>query len=437
MIVETAKGLLEVYVLCDNCLGRQFAMLSHGLTNHERGNAIKNILILEGSRLVIDGDKQGRRMLELVAVNGLSELAEETLEVRSVKGEKKNKACYICNGAFEYIDELTQKVAEKLLEYECETFLIGIRVPNEVEEKEDELRARFNIRWGESIRNEFSREVGKRVAEITKKTPDHDKPEMMVIVNPFTKQTSAEANPLYIAGRYKKLVRGIPQIRRLCSECNGKGCQECGWTGKQSSESIEELVTPRIREKTRGLGGVFHAAGREGIDVRVLGSGRPFIVEIKNPRIRKIDLQRVQEEINKEAKGKIEVVDLKFSSKENVKRLKEEDEAARVYRATVEFERKITDEELTRIKEGLDNKFINQTTSLQTMKTRKKYLYEVKLKRLKSNLVEMLIQCQGGLYIKELISGDDGRTTPSVAGIINAPAKCVELDVMNVHVEVD
>jgi tRNA pseudouridine synthase 10 len=44
----------------------------------------------------------------------------------------------------------------------------------------------------------------------------------------------------------------------------------------------------------------------------------------------------------------------------------------------------------------------------------------------------MRIQCQGGLYIKELITGDEGRTTPSVAEILNVEAKPLELDVLNV-----
>ncbi|MDQ1281077.1 MAG: tRNA pseudouridine synthase 10 [Thermoproteota archaeon] len=437
LIVDTAEELLGAYVLCDNCLGRQFAMLSHGFTNKARGEAIKNIMILEGSRLVDEGDRRGRKILGIVAVNGLSNLARETLKTHGIKSDKKSGICYVCSGTFEFIDEFAKNISEILSEYEYQTFLIGIKIPNEVEEREDELRARFNIRWGESIRNEFSREVGKKVAEITGRTPDHEKPETTVILNPFTKKASVESNPLYVEGRYKKLVRGLSQIRRICSECSGKGCQVCGWTGKQSSESIEELITLPIMKKTKGLGGVLHAAGREGLDVRVLGKGRRFIVEIKNPRVRNIDMQPVQNEINKEANGRIEVSDLKLSSREGVKRLKEEEGVARIYSATVEFARDVTDEELKRLKECLDNKFISQTACYQTMRTRKKYLYEVKIKRLKFNVIEMLVQCQGGLSIRELISGDDGRTSPSVADIIDASAKCIQLDVMDVHVEVD
>ena len=51
------------------------------------------------------------------------------------------------------------------------------------------------------------------------------------------------------------------------------------------------------------------------------------------------------------------------------------------------------------------------------------------------NRVEMKIRCQGGLYIKELVSGNEGRTVPSIASIINAEAKPLELDVLNVIME--
>jgi tRNA pseudouridine synthase 10 len=45
---------------------------------------------------------------------------------------------------------------------------------------------------------------------------------------------------------------------------------------------------------------------------------------------------------------------------------------------------------------------------------------------------EMKIRCQGGLYVKELVTGDDGRTVPSVSEVLNNKAKPLKLDVLNV-----
>ena len=40
---------------------------------------------------------------------------------------------------------------------------------------------------------------------------------------------------------------------------------------------------------------------------------------------------------------------------------------------------------------------------------------------------------EAGLYIKELISGDDGRTRPSLAEILGRPARVLRLDVVQVE----
>ncbi|MEA2089146.1 MAG: hypothetical protein U9O89_00070, partial [Thermoproteota archaeon] len=65
-------------------------------------------------------------------------------------------------------------------------------------------------------------------------------------------------------------------------------------------------------------------------------------------------------------------------------------------------------------------------------RVREKYIYETKVKRLTPNKVEIRVRCQGGLYVKELITGDEGRTEPNVAGIIHAETTPLELDVLNV-----
>jgi tRNA pseudouridine synthase 10 len=191
---------------------------------------------------------------------------------------------------------------------------------------------------------------------------------------------------------------------------------------------------------TKGTNVKLHAAGREDVDVRMLCAGRPFIIEIKEPKLRKIDLEKLKWSVNLTAEGKIEIDALKFTSKEAVRRLKEGEKANKVYRAVVEFASELSEEEMLKI-EALNDRLINQQTPTRVvhrraLRTRKRYVYGVKMKRLKPNRLEMRVHCQGGLYIKELVSGDEGRTTPSVAEIVGISAKCVELDVMKVEVEV-
>ncbi|MGZ7067539.1 MAG: tRNA pseudouridine(54/55) synthase Pus10, partial [Methanobacterium sp.] len=48
---------------------------------------------------------------------------------------------------------------------------------------------------------------------------------------------------------------------------------------------------------------------------------------------------------------------------------------------------------------------------------------------------EIIIMCEGGLYIKELISGDLGRSKPSISEILGTPALCTQLDVLEVKIK--
>ncbi|KPV64565.1 MAG: tRNA pseudouridine synthase Pus10 [Candidatus Bathyarchaeota archaeon BA2] len=435
-ILEKAQKMLEKHPLCNHCLGRQFALLGYGLDNHKRGEAIKLLLTMRSHRLALLGKKAGVSLLKIIATNGSFDMAAEILKKMRKKVGKKQE-CYLCQGRFKHLDELVDKSLEKLKAYEYTTFLVGVELPTEVEEREDEFKAEFDVRHGENMRNEFSRDIGKEISEITKKAVDYKKPDVVVILNPFTGQVTLQANPLYIRGRYRKPTRGIPQSKWVCKKCRGKGCPRCNWTGKMYPESIEEIIAGPTLEKTGGEDASFHAAGREDVDARMLGRGRPFILEVKKPKRRFIDLQELTQTINEQAQNKVKVLNLRFADKSAVRKLKEAEASAKVYRTIVEFDRNVSDEELKILEKSLTNAVVHQRTPLRVSHrradlVREKYIYEAKIKRLTPNRVEMKIQCQGGLYIKELITGDEGRTDPCVSGIIKAGAKPIELDVLNV-----
>jgi len=439
-ILEKAKRLLEEYALCDHCLGRQFALLGHGFTNDERGEAIKQLLVLESCELVLNGKEDARSTLQLIATNGFSKVAAETL--KEIGGEVKEgeRKCYLCQGVFNALDDLARDVTEKLSGFEFESFLIGVKANDSVENREDELRAKFNIKWGESIRCELSREIGKRVSQITNKSVNYERPDILVLMDPFVNIVRLQVNSLFIAGRYRKLVRGIPQTKWICKNCRGRGCAICNWTGKMYQESVEELIAEPLLEITGGVSAKFHGAGREDVDARVLGSGRPFVVEVKSPKKRLMDLREVEMKINQHAQKKVKVSDLKFSSKDSVKKIKAEGQAEKLYKVTVEFERGISDDELTKLEQELSGQVVQQLTPLRVLprrseKVREKRIYEARVQRKRQKRIEILIRSQGGLYIKELVTGDQGRTTPNISQIVGTQAKCVELDVLDVHVE--
>lgn len=438
-LLEKTQRMFESHPLCDHCLGRQFALLGYELDNQRRGEALKTLLTMVGHGLASSGNRRGVSLLRTVAVNGSFGMAAGVLR-KMGKRVRKGRVCYLCEGMFGSLPELVSKAVKKLGDYEYKTFLVGIKLPVGVEEREDEFRAEFAVEHGESMRNEFSREIGKRVSEITGKEADYKRPDVVVIVNPFTKRLTLQVNPLCIAGRYRKLVRGIPQSKWLCRECGGKGCPRCNGTGKMYPESVGEIIAAPILGKTGGEDAVFHAAGREDIDARMLGRGRPFVTEIKKPRKRFVDLRALRKVINEQAKGKVRVSSLRLTDKEAVRKLKRRESAEKIYRALVEFDRSVSDEEIGSLERALAGTVVHQQTPLRVVhrrsdRVREKHIYETEVKRLTSNRVEMRIRCQGGLYVKELITGDEGRTEPSVAKIVGVKASPLELDVLSVVME--
>ncbi|MEM1601964.1 MAG: tRNA pseudouridine(54/55) synthase Pus10 [Candidatus Bathyarchaeia archaeon] len=439
-ILEISLKMLEKYPLCDNCLGRQFALLGFGVDNCDRGRSIKLLLALSAHEMVLSKDKrereEGMAILKMLATNGSLKMAQDLLR-RMKRRFGEEKECFLCGGCFKNLQEITDKVIKSLEEYEFNDFLVGIKLPLEVEEREDEFKAEFSVQYSESIRNELSRLIGREVTRKLGKNANYMKPQIVVLVNPFSGDISLQVNSLFIAGRYRKLIRGIPQSKWICIKCRGKGCERCGWTGKMYPESVEELIAKPILEATLGEGTSFHAAGREDRDARMLGRGRPFIIEVKKPKKRNIDLKSLEKSINEYAKGKVEVLNLRLADKEDVRKLKGMEGAQKVYRVIVRFDREVTDDELARLERELSGAIIYQRTPMRVLhrrsdKLREKHIYEVKVKRLSKDSIEMRIKCQGGLYVKELITGDNGRTEPSVSKIIGAKAEPVDLDVLDV-----
>ena len=66
---------------------------------------------------------------------------------------------------------------------------------------------------------------------------------------------------------------------------------------------------------------------------------------------------------------------------------------------------------------------------------RKKRIHEVKLRKQDDGFIEGFFKVQGGTYIKELISGDEGRTVPSIAQMLDTPCVCKELNVTAIYSE--
>src|SRR5208337_2955826 len=99
-ILQEAYRMLGKYPLCDSCLGRQFALLGHGVENEERGRAMKLALTLDAHASALSESKQGVKILKVLATNGFSRVAGEILNKlgEHIRAEDYPETCFLCEG---------------------------------------------------------------------------------------------------------------------------------------------------------------------------------------------------------------------------------------------------------------------------------------------------------------------------------------------------
>jgi tRNA pseudouridine synthase 10 len=428
-ILETAKKIIEEGPICDHCMGRQFAKLSTGLTNVERGQAIKLALAMEGDAMFKESGDDS--ILEELSKS--SKYARKTLRI-----EGEDEKCWVCLGIFDNLDLWADRAVKSIGDREYSTFLVGTKVSGLIGENEEILWSECGITQAEQFKTEMNREVGKLISARTGKEVEFERPDLVITLEIAEESTSVQVKSLYVQGRYRKLVRGIPQTRWPCRSCGGRGCEDCDNTGKQYPESVDELIGKELVEMTEAKDSKFHGAGREDIDALMLGSGRPFVVEAVSPKIRNIDVWELEKKINEFADGKVEVEGLKITEKAVIETLKSS-KADKVYNLKVTFKDPVSTDKLEDAINSLIGVQIHQRTPQRVAHrradlVRKRYVHNMKLVEKTDEFAIIEVHCDGGLYVKELTSGDDGRTEPSLTGLLGIQAKVDELNVIKVDI---
>jgi tRNA pseudouridine synthase 10 len=397
---ELAKQILDETdgKICKNCLGRKLSKTVEGSNNIERADKV-----CEELGISLDGVD-----------------------------------CAVCDNLFDKLDDgLYKKIEDKINELgiEFDTFLVGSKIDKGIQERDDELSERFNLSV-ETIKKEVNRLIGLEIWERYDKEAEFEAQDIVFSIDLINKpKVRIQINPLYIEGRYNKLKRGIPQTKWPCGKCKGRGCEECNFTGKQYPESVEELISEHFLKLTKGREAKFHGAGREDIDVLMLGSGRPFVLEIKEPRIRNLDLEKLEQEINVINEGKTSYHNLHVCERRRKAEIKQSSpDTYKVYSAVVKCAEPFDEEKL---EELLELNEIHQQTPLRVLRRRTdmvriKHVLDLSYEVVDEQTFTMRIKTEGGLYIKELISGDEGRSQPNVSEILGVEAICEQLDVIEV-----
>jgi tRNA pseudouridine synthase 10 len=170
------------------------------------------------------------------------------------------------------------------------------------------------------------------------------------------------------------------------------------------------------------------------------------VLEVKHPHRRDVDLAALEAEIN-EASDAVEVEGLRYASHRMIERVKEHD-ASKTYRMTVAFDAPVNDEELQAALDELRGATINQRTPQRVDHrradlVRERLVYDISGATTDKEpdtpggetTATLTVHGAGGLYVKELVSGDEGRTEPSLAGLLGVGAEVTALDVLAVEGE--
>lgn len=422
-VIDRAREVLRDYPLCDRCLGRMFARLSHGHSNKERGRSIKLVLLMELHRLILEGREDARKELEELAPH-MGEVARG-LYKKITGRDLEAVPCAICGGRLdEFIEDATRTAAKLLEAYDIERFVVGVRVPPSIRELEDRIKSRYGLEYGESIKAEIRREVGKRLQETGKFIVDFDNPEATVMIDYPSGAVWLQVNSLLILGRYWKKGRLISQAY---------------WPTPDGPKyySIEQALWGLLK-LTGAERLVLHASGREDVDARMLGTGRPFVLELKSPRRRRIPLEELEDAANR-GSPYVEVKFERYATRHDIEMLKiDESRKEKAYKALIVTAKRLGEEDLRGLEEYFRNRLILQRTPTRVLHRRpdilrRRRVFDTKCRQYTDRVFECVITAEGGLYIKELVSGDQGRTTPSFSEVLGAPATCVELDVLGVR----
>ncbi|MEM2004496.1 MAG: tRNA pseudouridine(54/55) synthase Pus10 [Zestosphaera sp.] len=415
-LLDKAVKALMNYPLCDRCLGRLFAKYGLGLSNAERGRALKTLIAMSLHDLLSSGAVDSSTAVRL-AENGGSPIAEV---VQRYVGAVDRRKCFICGDELDAaIGELVVKGYEALSGREFGSLLVGVARGSPHEVREGEVVSALGIESWESVRREVKREVGKRLQLLTGAEPRFRNPDVTLMIDLGTMEVRATSTQVFLKGRYYKVGRYISQ--RWWYSKGG------GFRYKLSVEG----VAGRASQILAGSGVLIHAAGREDADARMLGNGRPLVIEVRNPLKRAIAVDLLNSALSDEW---VKIVIDSTSSPEEMQRLKRS-RSPKTYRVVAYVPAGVTEDELRNVEAALSGVEVRQRTPKRILKRKKDVLRRRKVlqtsgKLLSEHLIELVVVCESGLYVKELVSGDDGRTHPSVSSTLLKEATTLFLDVL-------
>jgi len=210
--------------------------------------------------------------------------------------------------------------------------------------------------------------------------------------------------------------------------------------------SVQELIVQHVKPIFNCDSVKFSSSGREDSDVRMLGKGRPFVLEVINPKKTvhtQKKIQQLQDTINTST-HLISVRDMQIVQKHDLAKLRDGEETKnKFYVALCKTPgREVTQETLDVLNKTPMPLVLEQITPLRVLHrrsliARKRSILEMNAepcKRAKDTFI-LSVKTEAGTYVKEFVHGDFGRTSPNVAELLGCPTDILSLDVTGVELD--
>jgi len=337
-------------------------------------------------------------------------------ERSSKSGKKTLTKCFVCKNIFTDLHFHVDKLKEISSPYKFSSFLIGIIIKSSFVERDDSIKSKYQLKGIDSIKASITNEISKSFAKKTKTKPDIVSPDIVLTINLKDNSYELRAKTIFLCGRYKKNTRDVVQKQRSCSNCNGKGCKQCDNHGISEFNSIEGYLAKHIFAKFKAEKIKVTWIGGEEKNSMVKGTGRPFFVQIINPKIRHVRLQNLT--FNKITFKNFKIIQkippepISFCSKVNL---------------LVDTEHKILEKSLKSLGK-LKQSSISINDNFGNII--KKNIYDIKYTKKSPNSFSLTLVVEGGFPIKKFIDSRD--VEPKLNDLLDNRLVCKEFDFLDI-----
>ncbi|CAD8180416.1 unnamed protein product [Paramecium pentaurelia] len=250
---------------------------------------------------------------------------------------------------------------------------------------------------------------------------------------PVKLEVTTSYQNIFIKGNYIKLGRYISQTPWFI---NGN---------RIYADSIEDLVSAEACKIFKPSSLKFHSGGREDIDVRMLGNGRPFAIELVDPHCGlQIQTQEIlnQIESNINSQKVVKVTPLQYTDTNIFEELKNSEiNKVKAYCCIVEC-KNIVNGDLIQQANQIKDLIIKQKTPIRvlhrrTQMVRDKIIHSLLIKQINEKWLLVYVLSSAGTYIKEFIHSDLDRTVPNLCTLLQNECDIYQLDVMKLYEKID